>query len=88
MSRVYMEDQSTDTRENLIYSSQIAHEMGLDESKVTIISSEFHLCRAEYIASTLDISAGGVGSETREKFLLVNYYIREAFSFVKAYFEA
>ena len=88
ISRVYMEDQSTDTRENLIYSSQIAHQMGLDKSKVTIISSEFHLCRAEYIASTLDISAGGVGSETHEKFLLVNYYIREAFSFVKAFFEA
>ena len=87
MSRVYMEDQSTDTRENLIFSSQIAEELGLDKSRVTVITSEFHLCRAEYIASTLDISAGGVGSETKETFLLANYYIREVFSFVKAHFE-
>lgn len=87
MTRVYMEDQATDTRENLIYSSRMAEEMGLDAKNVTIITSEFHLCRAEYIASTLEISAGGVGSRTKTPFLLVNYYIREAFSFVKAYFE-
>ena len=87
MTRVYMEDKATDTRENLIYSSQIAESLGLDKTQVTIITSEFHLCRAEYIAGTLGISAGGVGSKTQTKFLLGNYYIREAFSFVKAYFE-
>lgn len=87
MSRVYMEDRSTDTRENLIFSSEIAEKLGLEKSALTIISSEFHLCRAEYIASTLGLSAGSVGSQTKTPFLLVNYYIREAFSFVKAYFE-
>lgn len=85
--RIYIEDKATDTRENLIYSAQMAEELGLDKTRVTIITSEFHLCRAEYIASTLGISAGGIGSETQTKFLLGNYYIREAFSFVKAFFE-
>ena len=88
MQRVYMEDQSRNTRENLMFSSQIAQELGLDKTCTTIITSEFHLCRAEYIASTLGISAGGVGSATKTPFLLVNYYVREAFSFVKAFFEA
>lgn len=86
-SRLYREDKATDTRENLIYSSQMAEELGLDKTRVTVITSEFHLCRAEYIASTLGLGAGGVGSQTQTKFLLGNYYIREAFSFVKAYFE-
>lgn len=86
-SRIYREDKATDTRENLIYSSQMAEELGLDKTRVTVITSEFHLCRAEYIASTLGLGAGGVGSKTQTKFLLGNYYIREAFSFVKAYFE-
>ncbi len=87
MSKVYMEDKSTNTRENLMFSAQLARELGLDETSVTIITSEFHLCRAEYIASTLGISAGGIGSKTETPFLLVNYYVREAFSFVKAFVE-
>ena len=88
MTRVYMEDKSGNTRENLMFSSRLAEELGLNKSNLTIITSEFHLCRAEYIASTLGLSAGGLGSETKTPFLLVNYYIREAFSFVKAYFVA
>lgn len=87
-SRIYLEDKSTTTRENLIFSSQLAEEMGLDKTKVTIITSEFHICRAEYIASTLGLEAGSFSSKTQTIFLLINYYIRESFSFVKAYFQA
>ena len=87
MTRVYMEDRATNTRENLMFSSILAQELDLDETSVTIITSEFHLCRAEYIASTLGISAGGIASKTETPFLLVNYYVREAFSFVKAFVE-
>ncbi len=84
MSRVYEESESRNTRENLKFSGQLAEKLGLDRKKVTIITSDFHLLRAEYIASSLDMEAGSVGALTKNVFFRVNYYLREAFSFVKA----
>ena len=88
MSRVYQEDRSHNTRENLQYSGELAQSLGLDRTKVTIITSDFHLLRAEYIASSLEMSPGGIAARTEDLFFRLNYYLRESFSFVKAYVQA
>lgn len=85
MTRVYEESKSRNTRENLKFSGELAEKLGLDRKKVTIITSDFHLLRAEYIADSLDMEAGSVGALTKNVFFRINYYVREAFSFVKAF---
>ena len=85
MTRVYREEESHDTRQNLANSAALAESLGLDPSSPTIISSEFHLCRARYIGSTLGLTPSALGSRTTPKLLLANYLLREVFAFVKAW---
>lgn len=47
--RIVMEDQSANTRENLIFSKKLIP----DGSSVGIVSSGFHICRALHLAETL-----------------------------------
>lgn len=88
MSRVYCEEQAHNTRENLQYSAEIAEGLGIDPGNPVIITSEFHLCRAKYIAKTLGMEASGIGSRTTPGILMLNYTLREVFAFVKAWFVA
>lgn len=85
MERVYLEDQAHNTRENLQYSTEIAESLGIDAKKVVIITSEFHMRRAKYIAGTLGIEAVGVSSQTTPGILAFHYTLREVFAFVKAW---
>lgn len=85
LERVYQEDQSHNTRENLKNAAVIAQELGLDVRRPAIVTSEFHLCRAKYIASTLGMEAVGVASRTEPAPLMLNYALREVFAFVKAW---
>ena len=87
-SRIVMESAAHNTRENLIFSRKQAQEMGVDTGSVLIITSEFHLCRAKYIAGTLDMRAYGLGSTTTPWVLKVCYELREVFAFVKAFAQA
>ena len=88
MTRVCMEDQSTTTRENLINAKKLAAEAGISTKQVLIITSEFHLSRAKFIARSLGMEAYGIGSTTTPWILKVNYELREAFSYVKALVQA
>ena len=88
MDRVIQEDQASDTRENLRNSAEIAESMGLDADHPTIITSEFHLCRAKYIAKTLGLEPSGLSSPTTPVLLRLNYQLREVFAFVKAWLVA
>ena len=57
--RVIEEDRASNTRENLLFSAQLAEARGLDTSRVLIITSDFHMCRAKYIARTLGMEPYG-----------------------------
>ncbi len=85
-SRLYREDRAHNTRENLQNSAEIAASLGIDPAKPVIVTSEFHLCRAKYIAGTLGLAASGVACRTTPWYLAVNYALRELFAFVKAWF--
>ena len=88
ISRVFIENRAADTRENLKFSEEIAKEQGVDSLHPVIITSEFHLCRAKYIARTLGMEPCGLVSATKPGILMVNYLLREVFAFVKAWFTA
>lgn len=84
-SRIFREEAASNTRENLLFSRQIADSMGIRTDRVLIITSEYHLCRAKYIARTVGLEPYGLGSDTWPKILEVNYLLREVFAFVKAW---
>lgn len=73
--RLYMEDKSTSTRENLMFSKKIIEENGLNPI-MTIITNDFHQYRASEIAKTLGIKNYNVSGKTLIT-LLPTYYVRE-----------
>jgi len=85
-SRLYREDRAHNTRENLQNSAALAAALGIDPARPAVVTSEFHLCRARYIAGTLGLEVSGVASRTTPWYLRFNYALRELFAFVKAWF--
>ena len=86
--RIVREEQASDTRENLIFSAELAQARGVDTASVLIITSDFHMARAKYIARTLGMMPYGLTSATAPWVLKVNYELREVFAFVKAWWKA
>lgn len=54
--RIFLEERSTDTRENLLYSAQIIKSLGLSREVVTV-SDAFHQYRASVFAKRAGLSA-------------------------------
>ena len=81
-SRIWKEEKSTSTRENLIFALDMINEKGLDAQIITvaIISNEFHLYRAKLTAEKIGMNAIGVAAETPGIHRRMLYYFREAFS--------
>ena len=73
--RIYKEDQSTTTRENLAFSYEIIKEQGLNEN-IAIATNNFHEYRAGKIADDLGLKHGAVSGDTA-LWLLPTYYARE-----------
>ena len=86
-SRLYPEERSTSTQENLRYSRAILEELGVDPAqRVAIVTSDFNLCRARLMwgGDTAAVPAH-LPSALYFQCLTVNYFIREAFG-LAAYF--
>ncbi|MBQ3133477.1 MAG: YdcF family protein [Clostridia bacterium] len=77
-TRLYREDRSTSTRENLEFSLEIIRENGLNES-LAIVTNEFHEYRAACIAAELGLTSTAVPAET-EFWLLPTYWVREMYA--------
>lgn len=73
--RIYKEDQSTTTRENLAFSYEIIKEHGLRE-QIAIATNNFHEYRAGKVADSLGLEYGAVSGDTA-LWLLPTYYARE-----------
>ena len=87
-AQVIEEDQASNTRENLLFSAALAEARGIDTSRVLIVTSDFHMCRAKYIAKTLGMEPYGLTSSTWPWILKLNYTLREVFAFCKAVYQA
>lgn len=75
--RIYLEERSTSTRENLAFSLEIIEENALSR-EIAIVTNEFHEYRAGIIADRLGLSYGAVSAKTAG-WLLPTYYARELF---------
>ena len=77
--RIIEEDQSTNTRENLLFSQKWIPE----GSSVGIISNDFHICRALHLAETLGYEdASGIPAKSDLPTQPANL-LREFFAVVK-----
>ena len=78
-SRLWLEDQSTNTWENLKFSRELLEaNTGSVPEQIALVSSEFHLFRAGLFARRFGFDAQGVPAPTPLPLLKVNYFIREA----------
>ncbi len=75
--RLYKEESSTSTRENLEYSMKVIFEEGLNP-EIALATSEYHQYRAGMIARSLGIKYGAVSGKTAP-WLLPTYYMRELY---------
>lgn len=62
-TRVFMEDKSTSTRENLEYALDIIEQNGLS-TRAAVVTSDYHVWRALWIAGELGYDACGIAAPT------------------------
>lgn len=62
-SRIYLEDRSSNTQENLSFSMEIIRENGLSQ-KVALVTDEYHQFRAGRIAASLGVESAAVCART------------------------
>ena len=78
--RIYMEDRSVSTEENLRFSKRIIEENGLPE-RITIVTDAFHQLRADILAEKQGIESCNISADTAW-YLLPTYWVREWFGVV------
>lgn len=77
-NRIWMENRSTSTRENLNLSLRLIEERtGLRPDSIGLVSSEYHIFRATLVAEECGVQAIGIPAPTTWLTLKLNYYLRE-----------
>ncbi len=86
-SGILTEDKSTSTTENLIYAKQLMQNPPfaekIENGKVIIVSSAFHLYRASLIAEKLGIENTEYLGSRGLRVLMPHYYVREYAAYVR-----
>lgn len=78
--RIWLESRATNTAENIAYTLQlITEKTGEPPAEIAIVSSEYHLRRAQLVAKRQGCYALPIAGHTSLLFMKINYYIREAF---------
>lgn len=76
--RIWMEDKSTSTNENMQFSLNLIEEKtGTRPVKIAVLSSEYHLLRAGLLTRKLGLEFVGVPARTSRWTQLVNHCMRE-----------
>ena len=79
--RILVEEQSTSTYENLLFSKELLPE---GTKRITIVSNDFHLQRAKYLAKKLDLEADVIVAKT-PKSVEAKLKLRERAALLKTY---
>ena len=79
--RILLEDKSTSTQENLVYSMRL---YDMKSKKVGLISNQFHVYRTEKMAKKLNIDGIAIPAYMRNIGTLA-FYIREYLACIKAF---
>ncbi|MCR5663628.1 MAG: YdcF family protein [Oscillospiraceae bacterium] len=78
--RIILEEKATSTMENLRFSFELIRERGDEpDGNVALVSSAYHLYRAKQMAKAQGVAAAGVAAPWGYFFVMLNYFIREAF---------
>ncbi|KOS63271.1 MULTISPECIES: YdcF family protein [Lysinibacillus] len=80
-NRILVEDQSTSTYENLLFSKEL---LPKGTKQITIVSNDFHLKRARYLAESLDFEVDVVAAKT-PKSVEAKLKLRERAALLKTY---
>ena len=82
-SRILVEDQADNTRENISFSKRMLSENGYDTTaQYAVVNRDYHLCRAAlywHVPGMVPVAAK-MPERYQKSLLTVNYYIREAFA--------
>ena len=81
-NRLYLEKKSENTSENIRYSQKLLKENGVNTKKqsVAVVTSDFHICRARFLAKEDGMRAVGVPAKTPHGWLSAKEYAREVFA--------
>lgn len=79
--RILLEERATSTMENLHYTLALLDDQpGGRPSELAIVSSSYHLLRAEQMAASLGLEAYGIPARSMYPYSTANYYFREIFA--------
>ena len=82
---IIMENKSRNTYENFLFTKKLLKKQtGKDEFKITVISNNFHMYRAKYLANEVGFDTLGYPAPAHKSSTLV-FYVREFFGVIKAY---
>lgn len=87
--QILLEDQSSNTKENLIYSRQLLEEHGIVvlKDEVLVVSNGFHLTRAQMLAERYGYESVSVlAAPTSHIPSRIQMYIREPLALAKSFF--
>lgn len=78
--RLFLEDKSTNTAENIAFSKKIIDDNNLS-TDIAVASSDFHLKRAVLVAEKQGLTAKRISAKTNI-FLMPTYYVRDTFGVI------
>lgn len=87
--RIFQEDQSSNTKENLIFSKDLLAREGIDvgETDVLVVSNGFHLTRARMLAERAGYdSVSTLAAPSSHLPSRLHMYVREPLALVKSFF--
>lgn len=79
--RLYLEDRSSSTQENLSFSKALMEREGLG-GPVVVVSNDFHIYRALRMAEDIGLEAQGLAAKSKYRFSTPTYMLREALALV------
>lgn len=80
--KIYLEDQSTSTVENLTFSFKIIKSLGISSDKIAVVTTDFHIYRSKFIAKRLGYTIQGHAAPNIESIALKNT-AREVIALIK-----
>lgn len=82
---IISEDKSTSTYENFLFTKELLEkESGNEDYKITVVTNNFHMYRAKYLAKQVGIETLGYPAPSHISTTL-NFHVREFFGVIKAY---
>jgi len=80
-SRILLEEQAANTRENISYSKELLMERGINaDSGIAVVTSDYHLCRAAHLWEGPGMVPVAAHMPARYWPITLNYFVREAFA--------